>query len=230
MKLSDLTMDGAHVGELVFGVEVDQPSFVPPAGLKRIGVLLPLQGDGIDEIDVVISYGMAGVETTMEIPAEKQDVDPAYLVSTAANIGASLALLPPVDASDRDAVEAWIVRVCDFASAYLGSSIYGKDLFPVTSFLEYMFAEAVSDVSGYAPKDEYLIARFASVLSEADSDAMKARLRALVYEHFGSKEDFEEFVHLMANRIYSSIENGVRQFMKESGDSAGQAGGDVEQA
>ncbi len=212
MKLSDLT-SGSHAGVTsVYGVVVDEPSFVPPEGLKEIGVLVPLDSEGIDEIDVAISYSMAGVKTILEVPAEKKDVDAPYMVSTAANIGVSLSVLPP---AGPDGFDAWVERVCDFARAYLKSGIYAKELLPVTSFMEYMFVEVFADTSEYAPKDPYVIDRFVKTMTLEQSDQMKAKLREVIYDHFGGADAFKSFAHAMASRLHVHIEEGVKKF-KES--------------
>ena len=210
MKLSDLTKEGQSTPETVYGVVVDEPSFAPPEGLKEIGLLLPLDSEGIDEIDVAISYSMAGVKTILEIPADKKDVDAAYMVSTAANIGVSLSVLPPADDSGFD---AWVERVCEFAGAYLKSGIYAKDLLPVTSYLQYMFVEVFADASGYAAKDPYVIDRFVKTMSVERADQMKARLRAVIHEHFGGDEGFKAFAHAMAERLHNHVADGARKYM-----------------
>lgn len=212
MKLSELMNEGQAAPLAVYGVVVDEPSFVPPEGLQEIGLRLPLDSEGIDEIDVAISYSMAGVKTILEVPADKKDVDVAYMVSTAANIGVSLAVLPP---QEEAGFEAWVDRICDFAVAYLKSGIYTKQLLPVTSYLEYMFVEVFADTKDYAPKDPYVIECFVKPLSVERSDAMKARLRAVIHEHFGGEERFKAFAHVMAERLHHRIAEDVSKFVVE---------------
>lgn len=211
MKLSELVALGDGCPQDVYGVVVDEPSFSPPAGLKRVGILWPMDGDAIDEIDVVISYGMAGVDVLMEIPGDREDVDVAMLVSTAANIGASLSILPPSNLTP-ESLAGWIERVCLFAKDYLKTSIFSKDMLPVTSYLEYMFRQSYGDnLEGFAPTDPYIIERFVSGVSVDQSDAMKAALRAEVLAAFGGQEQFDTFAIALAQRVYSSVDGNYRQ-------------------
>lgn len=211
MKLSELVALGDQCPQEVYGVVVDEPSFSPPAGLKRLGVLWPMDGDAIDEIDVVISYGMAGVEVMMEIPGDRIEVDVAMLVSTAANIGSSLSILPPSDLGG-ESLGLWIARIRAFAREYLKTSIFSKDLLPVTSYLEYMFRQTYGDdLDGFKPSDPYIVANYVENVTEEQSDAMKAGLREEVLQAFGGQSEFDAFAMTVAKRVYDSVDANYRQ-------------------
>ena len=94
MLLSDVVdgKAGDASSTAFYGVEVDVESFTPPAGLEEISLIYKADAGDIDEtlMDVIISYGLAGVEVILEIPAEQSDIDAKYLVSVAANAGFSL--------------------------------------------------------------------------------------------------------------------------------------------
>ena len=117
MLLSELVDKDEAPAVAVYGVEVDVESFTPPAKLEEISLIYKADGSDIDEalMDVIISYGLAGIEVILEIPAEQGDIDAKYLVSVAANAGFSLSLLPPKEPSE-EADKAYFSRLREFAA------------------------------------------------------------------------------------------------------------------
>lgn len=217
MKLSEIVASSGLENACFYGVTVDEPSFSPPAGLREIGLLWPLEGEGLDEMDVAIAFGMAGVHVIIELPAEREQVDAPMFVSLAANIGASLSVLPPKTGADAQAFDRWNARVQAFTAEYLKSSIFAKHLFPVTSYLEYMFREVYGDdLSGFAPKDGYILDAYVSRVSLEQSDAMKALIRSGVYEQFGGAEAFAAFAAAVAAKVSDTMEANFRQSVASS--------------
>lgn len=212
MKLSEIMASTGLENASFYGVKVDEPSFSPPAGLREIGLLWPLSGEGLDEMDVAIAFGMAGVHVIIELPNEMEHVDAPMFVSLAANIGASLALLPPSPGADAQAYERWNFRVAEFAAEYLSSGIFSKHLYPVTSYLEYMFREVYGeDMSGFVPKDGYIREAFVAKTSVSQSDAMKSVVRSVIHNQFGGADAFVDFAHAVAAKLSDSMDANFRQ-------------------
>ena len=215
-KLSDLLALPA-IPESAFGVEVDVESFTPPQGLKEIGLRYKAEGGDIDvtRVDVVISYTVSGVGVILEIPAEAEGVDAKYTMSLAANMGISLALLPP--ASDDPALAAaYVERVGSFAAAFLGHANFSGEVLPVTSYLEYMFVERLKDASSFAATDPYIVENFVEATSAELVDRMKAAIRDRVHAHFGGEEGFANFSTVLFAKIRDRVEGCCRDMVAQA--------------
>jgi len=207
-QLSELLSADA-VAPVIYGIVVDTDNVLPPTGLKEAGILTNLPNGEIEDnvLDLVISYTLAGVQVTLEIPASAPVSSATHLVSMAASISVSLSLLPPEDTSD-EAFDAFVARVEDFARAYLGRAQFTKFIVPVTSYLEYLFIEVLNPeaAKSFAPSDPYILERFASVVTPERSDALKARLKAVFHETFGGEEGFQSFSKALFGAIYDRLE------------------------
>ena len=215
-----------------YGVEVDVDSFSPPADLKHISLIFKGEDGEIDEtlMDVIISYGLAGVEVVLEIPAEQSDIDPKYMVSVAANAGFSLSLLPPVERSD-EADQAYFERLKAFAEVYFGQSNFGQFLAPVTNFIEYLFVETLlGDDHEFEVSDPYILQRL-SALSDADfTIAFKDRLRADIYAIFGGEAEFKAFARRMTAQIHEFTKTCAKDLVDQYSGNGGPAdGGETDQ-
>lgn len=212
--------------EMLVGVEADIPDFNPPSGLKRIAFIARMDGDSLDEtlLDALIGSTMAGLDTIIEVPADA-DIDPSFLMTLAANLNASVSLLPPDrgeadEAAWRAARERWFRRNEDFARTLLASESFNRYLHPVSSFLEFMFAEVLHSIEAMKPNDPYVVARFADVVDQETIDELKERLRAAIHDAAGGEENFRSFaqavfrrIHLMADNNASDIADKAREDM-----------------
>jgi len=201
-----------HCAPSRFGIEVDVESFTPPPGLREVGLVSrPGPGGDIDEtvLDVAISYRLSDVAVALEIPAEQEDADPRVYVAMAANADLSLSLLPPVEETP-ETVAAYVRRVEAFAAAYLRHANYRRHLFPVTSYIEYMFAEAYGGGDVMHAKDEYVRSRFVSAMSDRAADAMKAAVRAVVLDAFGGEDGFAHLANALLAGLYAKTESACR--------------------
>lgn len=193
---------------VVFGVEVDEESFSPPPSLKEVSFIYREQDGDIDEalMDVIISYGLAGVEIVLEIPGDAPGIDAKYLVSVAANAGFSLAIMPPEN-DTVEAREAYYTTLEAFARAYLAQPNYAKFLSPVTNYLEYLFIEVLrGDNVEFTTRDPFIQERFIARMSPEFVDAFKERLRLVIYEAFGDRGQFETFAWGMVKKIHGLAE------------------------
>lgn len=193
-------------------VTVDVESYSPPVGIKAIGLRCDAADGEISDrlMDTVISYRLANVDVVLEIPAETTDVDAGYLLSVASNAGFSLALLPPE--TDTDAIWAsYGTRMDAFLDAYLGQRNFAHYLYPISSFLEYLFAAQVSDVTGYSATDPYVVETFAQRVSAVREDALKARLRERIMQAFDGEEGFRQFAQAILRGVYKDVETILRE-------------------
>jgi hypothetical protein len=206
IRLSEIVEKGpGEIGPALYGIEVDVESFTPPAGLEEVSLIYKADGSDIDEtlMDVIISYGLAGVEVILDVPAEQGDIDPKYLVSVAANAGFSIALLPPVQ-RDEAGDAAYFKRLREFARVYLTQANFGKFIAPVTNYLEYLFVELLKgEDSEFNTTDEYIKQRFIPLSDPEFVHAFKDSLRADFYELFGGRNEFERFARRMMSQIHS---------------------------
>ena len=187
-----------------YGVKVDVESFTPPPGLQEISLIYKADGNDIDEnlMDVIISYGIAGVEIILEIPAEEDGIDPEYMVSIAANAGFSLSLLPPIDDNPASR-QQYFDRLTAFASVYLSKSNFGKFIAPVTNYLEYLFVEMlVGSEAPFNVTDPYIQERLSKLADDEFVTAFKDSLRQDFYHLFGGKDQFERFSRRMMSEIH----------------------------
>ena len=187
-----------------YGVEVDVESFTPPANLKEVSLLYKSDGTDIDEclMDVIISYGIAGVDVILEIPAEEKDIDAKYMVSIAANAGFSLALLPPVT-DDLENRTKYFDRLSEFAEVYLTKGNFGKFIAPVTNYLEYLFVELlIGPEAPFNVTDPYIQKRLSKLADDDFVTAFKDSLRKDFYSFFGGKDEFERFSRRMMLEIH----------------------------
>lgn len=219
VKLSKLLDNPARYGNpsQVFGVDVDTESFTPPEFLKEIGVMYKTDEDGdLDEdvLDLIISYTLANVRVMLEIPAETDVLDASYLMSVAVNAGFNISLLPPVNPTE-ELNSNYIERLKVFTKVYLSQRNFAGEIYPITSYLQYMFMETFSDVSNFKPSDEYMIQKYVNTTTEEYSDSFKAEIRALIFDHFGGEKEFRNFAKAIYHRIYLQSENNCKDVVEQ---------------
>ncbi|MEO0392597.1 MAG: hypothetical protein AAF213_05030 [Pseudomonadota bacterium] len=215
MLLSELVEKDEVSTPAIYGVEVDVESFTPPAKLEEISLIYKADGADIDEalMDVIISYGLAGIEVILEIPAEADDIDAKYLVSVAANAGFSLSLLPPKEPSE-EADTKYFARLTDFSGIYLTQNNFGKFIAPVTNYLEYLFVELLRGPEApFEVNDPYIKERLVELTNEDFVTAFKDSLRQDFYNFFGGQEEFERFARRMMMRIHSFSDECVNDIV-----------------
>lgn len=209
-KLSELIATGAPAPS-VYGIVVDTDDVTPPEGLKEAGVLATIDGGDISDavLDAAISWSLAGIEVTVEVPAEADLQDAPRLLATCAAVGLSLSALPPSE-DGEEAFEAWCARVEALAKAYVSQANMSKFVYPVTSYLGYMFIEACSPeaASRFVPTDGYVKDAFHDRVGTEKADLMKARLRAAIVDAYGGEEGFLSFARALMGTIYRRVEEG----------------------
>lgn len=201
------------------GIVVDVDDITPPEGVSQVGLMTALPDGNLEEtvLDAAISYILAGISVTIEVPAATAIPDAKHLVSTAASIGASLALLPP-DESSKEATTAYIDRVAEFANAYANQANFAKFLIPVTSYLQYLFVEVLDPelASKFEPTDAYLIEEFIARMKPQDVDLMKDRIKSVFHEAFGGPDGFVELGKTLFREIFERLEDGFKDQVNEA--------------
>lgn len=207
-KISKLVESGSAT-PVLYGIEADVDDVTPPEGLKEAGIIARLEDGDIPDVvlDTAISWSLAGIDVTLEIPAESAPADAKRILSTAAAVNVSLSLLPPEDQSE-EAFDAYCARVEEFAQVYVAQANMAKFVVPVTSYLGYMFIEAFDKeaAAAFAPTDEYVVSAFHSMMSVERADAMKARIRKVFVNAHGGEEGFTNFARSLGATIYRRIE------------------------
>lgn len=200
----------------IYGVVVDTESFTPPEGLSLISLQYADKAGDIDEIlmDVIISYGLAGVEVVLEIPPETPQIDARYMMSVAANAGFSIALLPPLAGAGRDICDAFEQKLGAFADAYFQQANFAKSVVPVGNFLEYMFVELMRPGAPFVPRDPYILARYVNVMDPEYVDHMKQFLRQKFYDILGGKAQFDAFAWGLMRAIHAQAEENCAGLVK----------------
>jgi len=175
----------------IYGVEIDEPTFSCPEWVREIGIILKSDGDdGIedDTLDAALSFSLKNVHVILEVPFG-ETVDDEHLFNVAANAGFSLSYLPPLD---KSLLPKFYERVCSVAKIFLGKQFF-KEVLPVTSYLNYLFYEVYNGKEAAAEfkvDDSYIVGKFVSVMTEEESDEMKAHLRVAIMNHFGGEDMF----------------------------------------
>ncbi len=214
----DKEFDPDLVDEAVFGIEVDNDDLIVPYGLREAGLIAVTEKGELTEkvLDTAINMILSGVEVLIEFPHDVDHGDPVKLVSTAAAIKASLSFLPPENASDEE-FSAWCGKIERLAEASLRQPNMTQFVLPVSSYIEYMFIKELSSKASrkFKPTDEYIIRRFHSAMSVQRANAMKARIRKVVYAHFGGRAQFKEFAREMFSAIYETVVDNVKQRVSE---------------
>lgn len=194
----------------VFGVEVDAEIFDPLENVREIGILAKTKPNGmVDDVvmDILIAYHLQGLDTILEIPHEVHFFEARHLVQTAVAANSSLSFLPPEDLDD-ESFEAYCVKLETVTKAYMGQQSVQRFVMPVTNYLQHMFLEVIDPVRAktFVPEDSYVLARFHSVMPVERSDALKARVRAVILEAAGGEEGFREFALGLISGITDSVE------------------------
>jgi hypothetical protein len=207
MKLSELLVSEEKYN-YVYGVDVDEESFTPPDDLNEVSFIYKTDDSGdLDEIllDVIISYGLSDMSVILEVPFEEEIEDPEYLMSVASNAGFSLSILPPVEMTEEN-MEGYRQRISEFTDAFLGQKNFSKFLYPLSSYLEYLYLETFIDVSDFKASDEYMVNKFVDTTTEDFSNSFKAVMRDKVFSHFGGEEEFRNFTKAVFSKIYETTE------------------------
>lgn len=210
MLLSEL-LQKKDAPSSVFGVEIDVESFVPPPGLKEIGVVFKGANGEFDEtvLDIVISYAIADVSVILEVSFESDPIDLPYLLATARNAGFSVSLLPPVEHT-LDNMRAYGERLSELMLTLLDQKQFSGQAFPATSFLEYLFVESWgANTEHMKSPDTYIKDCFSSKIHPEDESRIKDSMRTAVYKHFGDKSTFDSFAKLTLKSLSDEYKNQV---------------------
>ncbi|SOC27094.1 hypothetical protein [Thalassospira xiamenensis] len=212
IKLSEL-WELDPVPTCVYGVDVDQGLFDPREGVNEIGFVYQANETGLDEdlMDVMVSHAAAKVEVILEIPANATDIVPSTIMAMAANLGVSVSLLPPGLGASRKEEKAYQKRLKEFCKCYLGKKDFKKSLFPISSYLEYMFASKLRSTRGFKPSDPYIVERFVKTTTERYSNRFKRNIKKVVYEAFGGSDGFRNFTLQVARKIQDMTEEKARK-------------------
>jgi hypothetical protein len=212
-KLAEYDPD--MVDQCVFGIVIDTDDLAVPFGLREAG-LRAKTVDGeldFDTLDLAIEYRLRGLDVMLEIVDIEAIEDMSNLISVAASTKISLSFLPPEDKSD-EAFERYCLRIEEATKAYLNQPNMLQFVLPVSSYLEYMFLEILNPdrAKTFTPNDEYVIRVYHSEMTVERSDAMKARIRVLIHEHFGDEDGFKEFALDLVGAICQTVDTSVAAF------------------
>lgn len=234
MKLSELiakreeavTQDAnAVLPTMAFGIEVDDGfmEFDPPRGISEIGLIGRFKDDGdfADEIiDLAISYQMSPVPVSVliEIPAEAEFEDANHIVSTIEAVNAGASFLPP-EVIDDASFERYCQRIEAVTEAWCGKINFSNVLLPVSSYFQHMVVELLNPdfAASFVPDDEYILERFHNTVPVERSDALKARIRAVVKNAFTDEdgvERFEEVMIALCAKAIDHVEDETKELAK----------------
>ncbi|MCV9965059.1 hypothetical protein OIU34_24485 [Pararhizobium sp. BT-229] len=234
MKLSELIAQReeavrkdakAVLPTMAFGIEVDEGymEFDPPPGISEIGLIGRFKDDGdfADEIlDLAISYQMSPVPVSVliEIPAEAEFKDANHIVSTIEAVNAGVSFLPP-EVLDDASFERYCQRIEAVTEAWCGKVNFSNVLLPVSSYFQHMVVELLNPgfAASFVPEDEYILERFHNPVPVERSDALKARIRAVVKNAFTDEdgvERFEEVMIALCAKAIDHVEDETKEMAK----------------
>lgn len=204
MLLSELHA-ASPVPATAYGVVVDAPLTVPPAGLREASLAYAEDASGEadpDVVDVAVGLDAAEVRAILEVAADAPLADVARLVGLATLTGLNLALLPPpADAPPGDHA-AYMARVGEAAGAFAAQTNYASDLLPVTSAFGVIVARHVDPATDVGMRVEggYEGERMADVDGEAVVDIVRAAFVARYGE-----DGFRGFLSDLVAGVYADI-------------------------
>lgn len=207
MKLTELVAIAPEkVEKCVYGVEVDEYCATRQFGLEEIGLLVKSDDTGVideDVVDIATDYVDGGCHVILEVPADCQ-VNTGYMYMIANNVGAVIALLPPVKPS-KDELDAYAERLCEYAREWLRDGQGHLRLEPVSGYFQYL----VNLAFGYQPEfiaiDEYMKSDFVETMTIADMDLVKDKLQVAIYDEFGGKDAFQQWVHSLGKAVHNEL-------------------------
>ncbi len=188
-----------------YGIEVDYPLTVPPAGLREASVLHREDASGgtdPDVVDVAVGFDAADVRTILEVPAAAPLADVGRLVGLATLTGLNVALLPPAADAGRAARDAYIDRVGQAARAFAAQANLASDILPVTSAFGVLVARHLDPATtvGMAVEGGYEGERMAGL----DAEAVVAAVRGAFAERYG-EAGFREFLGDLVGGVYADV-------------------------
>lgn len=212
-KLSDILSLESTEKEY-FGVIVDVDNVVPPENIKKIGFVCSLKDGEIPEnlLDIAISYKLVGIDVVLEIPYDNDIVDYRHFMMTIASLGVSVIFLPP-SVDDETIFLNWVNNICNVIPVFLKQQNFTKVILPITSFIEYLYIEIINPelASKFSPIDPDIINLYQNVMTPDRISFLKDKMREVIYEEYGDKENFEK----VSKAIFSSIYNQVKGMCQE---------------
>lgn len=200
------------VDPCVFGIIIDTDDLDVPFGLREAGIRAKIANGDIDDdtLDLAIEYRLRKLDVLVEIEDITAIADLTNLVSAAAAAKISLSFLPPKDTSN-EAFERYCSCIEEATKAYLNQPNILQFVMPVSSYMEYMFLELLNPerAKSFVPDNEYVLRIYHSQMTLERSDAMKARIRTLIHDHFGGEEGFKDFALDLVGAICESVDESV---------------------
>lgn len=206
MKISEIKQD--HEAESVWGVELDEEMFDPPASIRSISLLW--EGTSPKDItdrliDTIIAFTLSGAEVIVEV-RPTDEVDYNYLLTLAGNAGFSVAAIPPETEVDLD---AWKQHCAGFTEAILTVPNFSKNLFPVTGYMTYLTLEFFGGADALEPTDPYTIERFYKGTPTEWADAAKSDMREQMSNLLGGEDMLKEYLGSILKAIQDSAKTQI---------------------
>ncbi len=199
-----------------FSVHVDTFSAKRVENVRQIGFIAKVDGDGqfdFDFMDTMIQYRQAQSEVFLQVPYDFS-MSPRDTLVFASSIEAHVLLMPPAAQAESSEWVKWIDKVDAYSEAMLAFESYGKELLPVTSYVQYMAMR----VMGYQPPgltDDTMMHHFYEHgMNEEAMEQIKANLEkrlSKVYEGLGG---FEGFVHGTLSGLYERMDERSQDMAK----------------
>lgn len=213
-----------------YGIQLDEESMdlkyssTPPENLETIGFILKLDEENsihTDLIDVMINYKLTNLTVILEVPCDlisKGFIKTKEIIQLANNLDVALSILPPNHqlVSNEVSIQDYCNIISEVIDFMIEKPNFDKFIVPVSNFMEYLMIETIlgensTIVSQFAPKDEYIVNNFSSILSKEDSDLFKSIIRNKLYDLYGGKENF----NVVAETIFNSIKEQSESFFKQ---------------
>ncbi|MBI6882992.1 hypothetical protein [Pseudomonas putida] len=192
-----------------FSVDVDVFSPNRLENVKKIGFIARMDADGkfdFDVMDTLIQYRQTLAEVFIQVPFDF--TMKAYdLLVLANSIDCNVILTPPASDAEQADWDQWRKLMLEYADAMLSFPAFGKELLPVTSYVQYM----AMSVAGYQPEtltdDPIMKHFFEDGMNIPLMDALKEELHEKVVSAHGGDEGFESFVHGTLAGLYNRVDD-----------------------
>lgn len=211
MKITTLLeMEEGQRPSRVFGVKCDDFLDVPLRGVNEIGLIVECEGEAVsfDVLDTAITLTESeGVKVILEVPFDC-DIDPEDMIISAMNSGCDVSLLPPAECTS-ESWDAFADKMIAYYNAWFSQTRNEKMVYPVAGYLQYLMAQE----NGYTPEtiatDEYMKEHFVDGVDVEIMDRAKDKLREVIYESFGGREGFKQYLNSLNLAVAKKIVEDV---------------------
>lgn len=190
-ELNKLSPDTANV----HGIVVDKYSPQVLAHIKNIGIILKADAEQSfdeDTLDVIIAYHNQGKQVLIEVPHDV-GIGSEVVMSVASAIGINVSLLFPTDTFDAEQTGKYLESVSSYFDYWMGVKNNTIQVTPIIDYYSYIIEDHLGKEHHSMTEDDYIQEKYVDNINPVFLENVKTLIKNKVYDHFGSKAEFERF-------------------------------------